>query len=107
MLERVGSVGEQRDHQSKSLKAAQGLCRRRPIGASDPACYVFGSGRSFEKLSAAAGEGAPGSTNTGCEEKVMVRIHHCSSGIHASPAHLEGGDFAEKLCGGQLAPARR
>jgi len=88
-------------------KVAQGLCRRRPIGASDPACYVFGSGRSFEKLSAAAGEGAPGSTNTGCEEKVMVRIHHCSSGIHASPAHLEGGDFAEKLCGGQLAPARR
>jgi len=56
---------------------------------------------------AAVGEGAPGSTKTGYEEKVMVRIHHCSSGIHASPAHLEGGDFAETLCGGQLAPARR
>src|SRR5258707_12019867 len=30
---------------------------------------------------------------TGCEEKVMVRVHHCSSGIHASPSHLEGRRF--------------
>src|SRR5258706_14138796 len=46
---------------SKSPKGAW-LCRRRPIGASDPACYAFGSGRSVEKLSAAAGEGAAGPT---------------------------------------------
>jgi len=47
------------------------------------------------------------SKKTGCEEKVMVRVHHCSSGIHAQPSHLEGGDFAGTVCGGQLAPARR
>ncbi len=32
------------------------------IGASDSACYAFGSGRSVEKLGAAAGEGTPGPT---------------------------------------------
>jgi hypothetical protein len=30
------------------------------LGLSDSACYAFRSGRSFEKVSVAAGEGAPG-----------------------------------------------
>jgi hypothetical protein len=78
------------------------------LGLSDSACYAFRSGRSFEEVSVAAGEGTPsGTRKTGCEEKVMMRIDHCSSGIHAPPSHLGGGDFAETICGGQLAPARR
>jgi len=48
---------------SKILIRARELDRqRRPIGASDSACYAFGSGRNVEKLGAAAGEGAPGPT---------------------------------------------
>jgi hypothetical protein len=38
--------------------------------------------------------------NAGCEEKVMMCIHYCSSAIHAPPSHHQGGDFAEILCGG-------
>ena len=43
----------------------------------------------------------------GCEEKVMMRIDCCSSGIHAVTPHLDDGDLAGTTCGDQLAPACR
>src|ERR1700709_2657140 len=40
----------------------------------------------------------------GYEEKVMIRIDCCSSGIHAVTPHLDDGDLAGTTCGDQLAP---
>jgi hypothetical protein len=66
---------------------------RAPVckGLSDLYGEAVGSARGLGKAECRR---QSGTQSTGCEEKVMMRIDCCSSGIHAATPHLDSGDVA-------------